>query len=120
MVRVIQIIMKTIHRLLATIETGYNFCHNDAIIIRVIRLFIKHTQTHKMRFNHFIIYYFNSRYRQYVKYTRMSLSRFVSDALWDSLVTRSLPVTVAGTLADAACVRAFTLASVHGYSTGHK
>ena len=33
-----------------------------------------------------------SRYRQYVKDTRMSLSRFVSDALWDSLVTHSLPV----------------------------
>ena len=48
----------------------------------------------------------NSRYRQYVKDTRMSLSRFVSDALWDSLVTHSLPVRVAGTLADAACVRA--------------
>ena len=45
----------------------------------------------------------------------MSLSRFVSDALWDSSVTQSLPVRVAGTLADAACVRAFILASMHGY-----
>ena len=57
----------------------------------------------------------NSRYRQYVKNTRMSVSRFVSDALWDSLVTRSLPV--ARTLADAACVRAFILASMHGLCT---